>query len=86
MTINGYKTEILAASIRSVSHVREAALAGADVSTIPTEIFQKLLSHPLTDKDWPRSWPMQKGKCDHQDVSGHAGGQSAKTMARLAGA
>ena len=46
----GYKTEILAASIRSVSHVREAALAGADVSTIPTEIFQKLLSHPLTDK------------------------------------
>ena len=46
----GYKTEILAASIRSVSHVREAALAGADVSTIPTEIFKKLLSHPLTDK------------------------------------
>ena len=46
----GYKTEILAASIRSVSHVREAALAGADVATIPTEIFKKLLSHPLTDK------------------------------------
>jgi transaldolase len=46
----GFKTQILAASIRSVSHVREAALAGADVSTIPTEIFKKLLSHPLTDK------------------------------------
>jgi transaldolase len=46
----GYKTEILAASIRSVSHVREAALAGADVATLPTEIFKKLLSHPLTDK------------------------------------
>lgn len=46
----GFKTEILAASIRSVSHVREAALAGADVSTIPTDIFKKLLSHPLTDK------------------------------------
>jgi transaldolase len=46
----GYKTEILAASIRSVSHVREAALAGADVATIPTEIFKKMLSHPLTDK------------------------------------
>jgi transaldolase len=46
----GFKTEILAASIRSVSHVREAALAGADVSTIPTEIFKKLISHPLTDK------------------------------------
>jgi transaldolase len=46
----GYKTEILAASIRSVSHVREAALAGADVATIPIEIFKKLLDHPLTDK------------------------------------
>jgi transaldolase len=46
----GFKTEILAASIRTVSHVREAALAGADVSTMPTDIFKKLLSHPLTDK------------------------------------
>jgi transaldolase len=46
----GFKTEILAASIRSVSHVREVALAGADVSTMPPEIFKKLLSHPLTDK------------------------------------
>ena len=46
----GFKTEILAASIRSVSHVRESALAGADVATIPSDIFKKLLSHPLTDK------------------------------------
>ncbi len=46
----GFKTEILAASIRSVSHVREVALAGADVATMPTEIFKKLMSHPLTDK------------------------------------
>jgi transaldolase len=46
----GFRTEILAASIRSVSHVREAALAGADVSTIPVDIFKKLLDHPLTDK------------------------------------
>jgi transaldolase len=46
----GFKTEILAASIRSVSHVRNSALAGADIATIPGEIFQKLLSHPLTDK------------------------------------
>ena len=46
----GFRTEILAASIRSVSHVREAALAGADISTIPTDIFKKLMSHPLTDK------------------------------------
>jgi transaldolase len=45
-----FKTEILAASIRSVSHVRESLLAGADVATMPADIFKKLLSHPLTDK------------------------------------
>jgi transaldolase len=44
------KTEILAASIRSVSHVRESLLAGADVGTMPTSIFKALLNHPLTDK------------------------------------
>ena len=44
------KTEILAASIRTVSHVRESLLAGADVGTMPTDIFKKLISHPLTDK------------------------------------
>jgi transaldolase len=46
----GFKTEILAASIRSVSHVRECLLAGADVGTMPSDIFKKLISHPLTDK------------------------------------
>jgi transaldolase len=46
----GFKTEILAASIRSVSHVREAALAGANIGTMPTDVFKKLMSHPLTDK------------------------------------
>jgi transaldolase len=58
----GYQTEILAASIRSVSHVRDAALAGADVATLPPAIFRALISHPLTDKglaafleDWKRT-------------------------------
>jgi len=46
----GFKTEILAASIRSVSHVRESALAGADVATLPPGIFKQLINHPLTDK------------------------------------
>jgi transaldolase len=45
-----YKTQILAASIRSVTHVRESALAGADVATVPPSIFKSLLNHPLTDK------------------------------------
>ena len=46
----GFKTQILAASIRTVTHVRESALAGADVATIPAKIFDQLLNHPLTDK------------------------------------
>ncbi|MBV9419800.1 MAG: fructose-6-phosphate aldolase [Alphaproteobacteria bacterium] len=45
-----YQTEILSASIRSVPHVRDSAIAGADVATIPVDIFQKMIAHPLTDK------------------------------------
>jgi len=45
-----FRTQILAASIRTVAHVRESALAGADVATIPPKIFDQLLNHPLTDK------------------------------------
>ncbi len=46
----GYETQILAASIRTANHVSEAALAGADVSTIPASTLGKLVHHPLTDK------------------------------------
>ncbi|MEO9819053.1 MAG: fructose-6-phosphate aldolase [Paracoccaceae bacterium] len=45
-----FKTEILAASIRSVNHVMESARIGADVITAPPEVIKKLASHPLTDK------------------------------------
>lgn len=45
-----YSTEILAASIRSPNHVKQAALAGADVATIPPAVIRKLVEHPLTDK------------------------------------
>ncbi len=55
----GFETEILAASIRTVNHVKEAALIGADVITAPASVLQKLAQHPLTDngltaflKDW----------------------------------
>jgi len=43
-------TEILAASIRTVNHVKEAAVVGADVATIPPSILKALVHHPLTDK------------------------------------
>ncbi|HEX9580395.1 MAG TPA: fructose-6-phosphate aldolase [Gemmatimonadales bacterium] len=46
----GYKTEILAASIRHPRHVAEAAMLGADVATMPTDVLKKLLHHPLTDR------------------------------------
>ena len=42
-------TEILAASIRHPLHVVDAALAGADVATIPFSVVVQLLKHPLTD-------------------------------------
>jgi transaldolase len=54
-----FSTEILAASIRSANHVTQAALAGADVATIPPAVIYKLADHPLTKtglenfvKDW----------------------------------
>ena len=46
----GFTTEILAASLRSVTHFDEVALAGADVATIPVPLFELLLKHPLSDK------------------------------------
>ena len=56
---HGYETQILAASIRSAAHVTDAAIAGADVSTIPPKVFNTLLNHPLTDKglaDFVKDW------------------------------
>ena len=47
--IQGYKTEILAASIRSALHIVKCAEAGADVCTCPLEPILGLLKHPLTD-------------------------------------
>ncbi len=48
--LHGFETEILAASIRSVEHVEQVALAGADVATIPPKIFNEMIHHSLTDK------------------------------------
>lgn len=45
----GYDTEVLVASIRHPIHVYEAALAGADIATIPHAVIEKMIKHPLTD-------------------------------------
>ena len=57
-----FSTEILAASIRTINHVKQAALVGADVATIPPATIKALVSHPLTDKgleqflvDWAKT-------------------------------
>lgn len=46
----GFETEILAASIRTPNHVKDAALVGADVATIPPAVIKGLAKHVLTDK------------------------------------
>lgn len=58
----GFETEILAASIRTINHVKEAALIGADVATVPASTLKSLVNHPLTDKglaqfvaDWAKT-------------------------------
>ena len=57
--IYGYDSEIIAASIRHINHLEQAALAGSHIATIPGSIFEKLWTHPLTaagiesfKKDW----------------------------------
>ena len=44
-----FETEIIVASIRNPVHVKDAALIGADVATVPFDVFDKLAQHPLTD-------------------------------------
>ena len=57
-----FGTEILAASIRTVNHVKQAAMIGADVATVPPATLKALVKHPLTDKgleaflaDWAKT-------------------------------
>lgn len=58
----GFDTQILAASIRTPNHVKDCALVGADVATIPPATLKALVKHPLTDKglesflaDWAKT-------------------------------
>ncbi|MEX2458845.1 MAG: transaldolase family protein [Actinomycetota bacterium] len=47
--IQGYETQVLAASLRHPMHIVDAALAGADIATMPFGVFTQLVKHPLTD-------------------------------------
>jgi transaldolase len=55
------ETEVIVASIRGALHVRDAALIGADIATIPYKVIEQMIQHPLTDlgiqsflKDWEK--------------------------------
>ncbi|PZR00568.1 MAG: fructose-6-phosphate aldolase [Cereibacter sphaeroides] len=57
-----FKTQILAASIRTANHVTQCAMIGADVMTAPPAVIKALANHPLTDKgleqftaDWAKT-------------------------------
>jgi len=61
--IHDIPTEIIAASVRHPQHVTEAALAGADIATIPLKVLSTLASHPLTDKGieiFMKDWEARK--------------------------
>jgi transaldolase len=47
--VQGYQTNVLAASLRHPMHIVDAAEAGADIATMPYDVFAKLVKHPLTD-------------------------------------
>jgi transaldolase len=46
----GFQTQILVSHMRNPIHVLDAALMGADVATIPPDVFEQLFRHPLTDQ------------------------------------
>jgi transaldolase len=61
-TTQGITTKVLAASLRHPQHVVQAALAGADVATLPAPVFRQMVRHPLTDRgleqflaDWAKA-------------------------------
>jgi transaldolase len=64
----GYSTQVLAASLRHPQHVVESAKIGADVATMPYEVFKRLANHPLTEiglkrflDDWQKYQQALKG-------------------------
>jgi transaldolase len=65
--VQGYETHVLAASLRHPMHVIESALAGADIATLPYDVFTKLVKHPLTDTGLERflaDWATLKGELE----------------------
>jgi transaldolase len=65
----GIETQILAASIRHPRHVADAAMLGANVATMPTDVLRKLLLHPLTDRgldQFLNDWAKVASRAKHE--------------------
>jgi transaldolase len=65
----GLKAQVLVGSIRHPQHVLDAAKAGADIATMPPEVMEKMMQHPLTDsglkrflEDWQKTKKAKKAK------------------------
>ncbi len=63
--VQGYETQVLAASLRHPMHVVDAAKAGADIGTMPYSVFAQLVKHPLTDRGIDQFMADWKGLQQH---------------------
>ena len=65
--VQGYDTNVLAASLRHPMHIIESALAGADIATMPYSVFKQLVKHPLTDsglEKFASDWKTLQGELE----------------------
>ncbi|OON95105.1 MAG: fructose-6-phosphate aldolase [Candidatus Epulonipiscioides saccharophilum] len=62
--VHNIKSKIIAASIRNPVHVTDCALLGADIATVPFNVIEQMINHPLTDAG------IEKFQADHQAVFG----------------
>ena len=62
--VAGIETEIIAASVRHPMHVTDCALAGADIATVPYNVIEQMIKHPLTDQG------IEKFQADYKAVFG----------------
>ena len=62
--VAGIDTEIIAASVRNPIHVTECAKMGADIATVPYNVFEQMMKHPLTDQG------IEKFQADYRAVFG----------------
>lgn len=67
--VQGYETQVLAASLRHPMHVVEAAKLGAEIASMPHKVFKQLVNHPLTDlglKVFLEDWESLKKKTNER--------------------